>query len=84
MDSNQGNITDPKADLCYKEAEDKTHGVLMLLLSVLFVCVCVRARTRVRACVRACVCVCEIFVVDRFYLALFSALEQTYLRSCQR
>ena len=79
MDSNQGNITDPKADLCYKEAEDKTHGVLMLL-SVLFVCVCVRACAYARACVR----VCEIFVVDRFYLALFSALEQTYLRSCQR
>ena len=30
-----------------------------------------------RACVRACVRVCVV-VVDRFYMALFSALEQTH------
>ena len=43
------------------------------------VCVCVCARARVCVCV--CVCVYNgvcVVVVDRFYIALFSALEQTH------
>ena len=39
------------------------------------VCVCVCVRACVRACVRVCVCVCVI--IHSFYVALFSALEQT-------
>ena len=43
---------------------------LGFLLKILHVCVC--------ACARVCVCVVLIIIIDRFYIALFSALEQTH------
>ena len=39
---------------------------------------CVRVCLLVCVCVCVCVCVVVVVVVDRFYIALFSALERTH------
>ena len=51
-------------------------GVCACVRVCVHVCVCVCARARAREHVRVYMCV--IIVIDRFYIALFSALEQIH------
>ena len=48
----------------------------------MYICVCVCVYVRVRACVHVSdgvpVCTYSVYCIDLFYIALFSALEQTH------
>ena len=54
-----------------------TDAVSLAAFLTSCVCVCVCVSVRLCMCIYVCVCVCVV-VLDRFYIALFSALEQTH------